>query len=297
MRTIVRSGLEESTWTQYGKHVDLYRTFLEDPQESGATSDERHMLRFAGKLFEQGMQPRTITSVWAAVARYRELRQWPQLEGPLMALFRKGVKKHQRAAPVKRPLAAEAILNILDGLALSDGKLRLQQLGILLAFTCFLRSNTIGHVHLIDLVPIVKVIPGFFVSDKQAVVGFTLRLTREKFGSTNRVMHVESPWGARLLSELQQSLLQTGSSFTDICGPTSEWAELLQPAPAFGYYAFHSVRKGAASNALCHGIPLHAVQRFGGWSQVDTVLQNYAEHDYIKNPRAKIFVEHLSSVA
>ena len=79
VRTIVRSGLEESTWTQYGKHVDLYRTFLEDPQESGATSDERHMLRFAGKLFEQGMQPRTITSVWAGVARYRDLRQWPQL--------------------------------------------------------------------------------------------------------------------------------------------------------------------------------------------------------------------------
>ena len=268
VRDVLQVSLQPGTWSQYDRGIRLYQAFLVTlPANSVETSDEIHMLHFADFLMKRGYKPSSVMSVWTAVRKWRAILSFPVLDGELMALFARGAKRsRQLVAKQRRPFPVSSF------------------------HECWLQRSSLSRTLRLRLVMCAL-----------AFVGFVIRFTEKHGNLSGRVLHFVSPFVAEVYTELLDLIPcdQFSTSFADLLHSSSpvSWlrdiCDHFDLKPVFGIFDFHSLRFGAASNAIVQGVDRTKVQADGGWLSQAQFESDYVDPDYEFSVHGSIYCAHL----
>lgn len=298
VRDVLQVSLQPGTWSQYDRGIRLYQAFLVTlPANSVETSDEIHMLHFADFLMKRGYKPSSVMSVWTAVRKWRAILSFPVLDGELMALFARGAKRsRQLVAKQRRPFPVSSFHECWLQRSSLSRTLRLRLVMCALAFVGMFRGATISVLSLLDFHVIKQ--RRFLRSITE---GFVIRFTEKHGNLSGRVLHFVSPFVAEVYTELLDLIPcdQFSTSFADLLHSSSpvSWlrdiCDHFDLKPVFGIFDFHSLRFGAASNAIVQGVDRTKVQADGGWLSQAQFESDYVDPDYEFSVHGSIYCAHL----
>lgn len=291
---LVRSSLKDSTWTHYLFVWKRFVVFCQSRRESFLPASFSSLLAYLSHLLNQDrVHGKSIESHVSAINKIHVLLGFPapasgalwkvMFKGFVQLTARKGVIATTRI-PVPASLVYQLVQGLLRSLAASAISLPLLRrfAAVVHGFIFMERASSVVAVRCCDL----EVTDGFVNYVQQFAKGQSQLDEKRVFS----VPLAYAPWLGTLITTLLRRMSEAGKSlealayFEDGLGTASAWmaenlrlaARVCQRSPPVGAsWLGHSLRSGGATAAYVAGVPLAAIQLWGGWQPMSQVINRY----------------------